>query len=436
MSNRYELPLLPSQSSFFNFWAPQMANPSSFIVGVQAVVDAGIDASVIERVLLAAWTRHHSLHSTFRGADKSSRHEVDPDMAASIQMMDISSFDNSMKESIPQSVINEERYAFDLVNGPLCKFFVFTLGEHTLIAVLAHHLVADAYSLSVLRKEILDDLHERILTGNERSFRAGSYEAGVEAVHSVAYSRETQNALSHWISRSRRDRGSLPCIDPLSERVTRVPAHRKLDFAISPEMFSGSRNLGDSVRARVGRSLSRTFGGTIWAEYVHNGRLISSASKIYRPLPSHSSRAAGWFAGSGGVFFPPANSSGDDSAYLYATREHNDGIDAILGASYGYLRYDSAFHEFERQVIGSGFGPQVFLNHIPTGVAGAVEATAPSIRYLNFESHPDPRIIGLPLVILVFTGQVNLLSITFDESQIARAKMNEFCEMFATSGNQ
>jgi acyl transferase domain-containing protein/non-ribosomal peptide synthetase component F len=98
--------------------------------------------------------RHESLRTTF--PTSGDRQQINASMPIESPLIDLTSWSDEERENKLNVLLEEEnRYSFDLVNGPLTRVCWFRLGEEShVLSITVHHLVADGWSMIVLAQEV------------------------------------------------------------------------------------------------------------------------------------------------------------------------------------------------------------------------------------------------------------------------------------------
>jgi amino acid adenylation domain-containing protein len=120
----------------------------------------------LERSLQEIVDRHESLRTTFAENDGQPMQIVAASRMVELPIIDLSHYSRSERESQTEQLAREEaQQPFNLEKGPLMRAKLLRLGadEHVLLLTL-HHIVTDAWSMSVLFKEI-SELYEAFAAG-------------------------------------------------------------------------------------------------------------------------------------------------------------------------------------------------------------------------------------------------------------------------------
>ncbi len=117
--------------------------------------------------------RHESLRTAFRLQGDMPRQHIVSDLKADIAFHDLSGLDEAQRQQRAQQLIDEEaERPFDLRTAPLLRVVLQRLGPHThILQFTLHHIVADAWSLSVLISEFIQ-CYEAFAKGTSPSLPA------------------------------------------------------------------------------------------------------------------------------------------------------------------------------------------------------------------------------------------------------------------------
>ena len=115
-----------------------------------------LDAGVLERCLSEIVSRHDILRTVFENTTEGPRQRV-VDLKVPLRVLDLS----EVRERDVQAKVNEETQAittrpYDLIQGPLARFTLITLGEEQhLLHIAMHHIITDGWSSRLLLKELV-----------------------------------------------------------------------------------------------------------------------------------------------------------------------------------------------------------------------------------------------------------------------------------------
>ncbi|HSG38221.1 MAG TPA: condensation domain-containing protein, partial [Thermoanaerobaculia bacterium] len=117
----------------------------------------GLPEGLLERIFTEVVRRHETLRTTFPAREGKPVQAVAPGAARlEIPVVDLSHLPPAEREERARGIAAEEaRRPFDLRTGPLLRLTLVRLGERErLLLITLHHIVADAWSLGVLLREI------------------------------------------------------------------------------------------------------------------------------------------------------------------------------------------------------------------------------------------------------------------------------------------
>lgn len=115
------------------------------------------DVASLQQTLTAIVARHESLRTSFAILDGQPVQIIDINASSSLTVVDLSGLNEVICEAEVQRYVAEEAARpFDLSVSPLLRAMLLRIGvaEHVLLLTL-HHIVADAWSLEVLTRELV-----------------------------------------------------------------------------------------------------------------------------------------------------------------------------------------------------------------------------------------------------------------------------------------
>jgi len=127
-----------------------------------------LDAVALEKSFSEITRRHEALRTTFDLRDGEPVQIIAPPHPLRLHVVDITHLPEAEQDGIVQNLIHEQTQAsFDLKRGPLLRITLVRLKdeEHVLLFAM-HHIVSDAWSMSVLVNEIVV-LYEAYAAGRE-----------------------------------------------------------------------------------------------------------------------------------------------------------------------------------------------------------------------------------------------------------------------------
>lgn len=125
-----------------------------------------LNITVLEQCLVEIIRRHESLRTTFPSKDGQPSQVIAPEIALSLQLVDLQELPCEQRETEAQrQAADEARQPFDIAQGPLFRFKLLRLTpeEHVLLLTM-HHIISDGWSSEVFFRE-LTALYEAFATG-------------------------------------------------------------------------------------------------------------------------------------------------------------------------------------------------------------------------------------------------------------------------------
>ena len=152
-----ELPLSFAQQRlwFLNQWEPS----SSFYNSPSTVrLQGQLDARLLRRTLHEVLRRHEVLRTSFVNINGRPVQHIDSaaDLLLKVPIVDLSALPEAYRLRVAKSLAQQEaRRPFDLSTGPLLRTTLLRLSaeEHVVLFTM-HHIVSDAWSMSVLVREV------------------------------------------------------------------------------------------------------------------------------------------------------------------------------------------------------------------------------------------------------------------------------------------
>ncbi|HEX5723930.1 MAG TPA: amino acid adenylation domain-containing protein [Longimicrobiaceae bacterium] len=188
------------------FWFVERlgAAPAAYNIPVVLRLRGALDAGALGRALDGLAARHEALRTIFPTVDGVPVQVVLPELHVPLPVDDLSSLGEAEREERARGVSDREsRWTFDLAAGPLVRARLLRLAEeeHVLLLTL-HHIVADAWSLGVLFRE-LSALYGAEAAGRE----AGLPPLPVQYADYAVWQRERldgpalEGELAYWTAR-------------------------------------------------------------------------------------------------------------------------------------------------------------------------------------------------------------------------------------------
>lgn len=137
-------------------WLLDQFDPGNAVYNMPLAVRLGgrLRVELLERALQSLVRRHDALRTRFEGVDGEPEQVVDTAERVSLAVIDISGTDSEAE--VLRRAREEAARPFRLAEGPLFRATLFRLGseDHLLVFVM-HHIVSDAWSMSVAMREFI-----------------------------------------------------------------------------------------------------------------------------------------------------------------------------------------------------------------------------------------------------------------------------------------
>jgi amino acid adenylation domain-containing protein len=152
-----DVPLSFAQQRFW-FVEQLGAAANAYIMPMALRLGGPLDADALRSALAALVERHESLRTVFRMKDGQTVQVILPPSSFPLSVTDLSALEEAEREAAASHAASVEAHTlFDLENGPVIRARLLRLGDadHLLLLSL-HHIVADAWSLDVLFRELAE----------------------------------------------------------------------------------------------------------------------------------------------------------------------------------------------------------------------------------------------------------------------------------------
>ena len=149
--------MLPLSSFQDGMWIRQRMDPASTHFNIGSIWTSVTQFAADAQSAAVRWMieRHEILHSIFEEKGGTIGMRVLPPDAVEIELRDLSDYSAVRRvEMVYEAIECEVRKPFDLTCAPAVRFVVCQLGESEAVTLcIAHHIVVDVWSLSLLEKE-------------------------------------------------------------------------------------------------------------------------------------------------------------------------------------------------------------------------------------------------------------------------------------------
>jgi amino acid adenylation domain-containing protein len=230
----------PVSHTQLGLWLLDRLEPGTAAYNIGHVIRmrGSLSHHTLRESLAGVVARHESLRTTFVQADGEPVQIIAGSRSVELPVKDLSRIPEAEREAEVLRLARAEAHRpFDLAQGPLMRAVLLALGkdDHVLLLFM-HHIVTDAWSMSVLFDEI-GKLYEATVTGHPSPLPALPLQYGDVA----ARQREslTQAAVDQQVAYWRAQfAGADPVLDLPADRPR--PSVRTMDGAIERRMFSSA----------------------------------------------------------------------------------------------------------------------------------------------------------------------------------------------------
>jgi natural product biosynthesis luciferase-like monooxygenase protein/amino acid adenylation domain-containing protein/FkbM family methyltransferase len=269
-----EVFVIPTSFAQQRLWFLDQLEPGTPVYNIPTAMrlEGCLQLSVLERSLNEVVRRHESLRTRFAAVDGEPVQVIAPAVKLALPLLDLQHLDPAAREERVRELAGEEaRRGFDLKAGQLLRGTVLRLSaeEHVLLVTL-HHIIADAWSVGVLVREVAA-LYEAYARGEESPLP----ELSVQYADYVIWQREwlAGNVLERQLAYWKGQLEGAPTVLELPSEKAR-PAVRSSGGARYPIVFSAEltaalKRLSQSEGATLFMTLMAAFNVLL---YRHTGR--------------------------------------------------------------------------------------------------------------------------------------------------------------------
>ena len=151
-------PYLPLSFAQQRLWFLDRLQPGDSLYNMTTAVRlrGALDCAALERAFNEIVRRHEVLRSTFRLIDGEPMQVIVPECRLELPVCDLRALADDQREpEVARLVREESERPFDLALGPLLRINLLRTAAHThVLLVNMHHIVADAWSLTVMFVEL------------------------------------------------------------------------------------------------------------------------------------------------------------------------------------------------------------------------------------------------------------------------------------------
>jgi hypothetical protein len=196
-------------------WLVDQIEPGSPVYNMPVAVrlTGDLDVDALRRALQEVVRRHEVLRTTFAAVEGLPRQVIAPSLEIDLPLLDLSARPEIQRDWEARRLMDEEaRGPFDLARGPLIRAKLLRLeARQHLVLVTLHHIVADAWSLGILVREV-SALYDAFAHGRPSPLP----EPVLQYADYAQWQRDwlsgpvLQAQLDYWVERLRGS-GAFPC---------------------------------------------------------------------------------------------------------------------------------------------------------------------------------------------------------------------------------
>jgi acyl transferase domain-containing protein/acyl carrier protein len=423
-----ELPLSFAQQ---RLWFMEQLEPGSALYNCPggARLRGPLNVSALEQALNEIVRRHEILRTTYSAIDGRPKQGINPPQPLSLIVEDISGITSAEeREAEARRLINAAaRSPFDLAHGPMLRAGLLRLAadEH-IIHLTMHHIVADAWSMAILMKEV-----GLLYTAFSQGEASPLSELPVQYAD---YAYWQQNWLQGEVLRSELDYwkkqlgGTLPALElPLDRPRPMRPTYQgaRLSFVLTPELSDAVKTFSRKENVTLFIALLAAF-KTLLYRYTKMEEVVVGTANANRNHPE-TEALIGFFIN---MLVLRTEFSGDQSFKQLLRRVREVTLEA-------YAHQEVPFEKIVEELKVERQGTHTPLFQVAFGVENAFQTAFGAVASTAAEQHADAALTMQPIPFEVdaaryeltlwvrdnkghLSGWWNYNTSLFDESTIAR----------------
>ncbi|MEY2903748.1 MAG: hypothetical protein RLY89_2854 [Bacteroidota bacterium] len=214
---------------------------------VSVKLDGQTNIEFLKQALVELVNRHEALRSAFSPDGKLMIVFKDQEINLNIQDLTKVAF-NRQQDVLAEFARTDARKSFDLLNGPLYRFSLFQLSDHSCyITLTVHHIVGDGWSLGVL----LQDLG-RIYSGlAQKGFflldKVVGYKEFASKQKEIQHSKEYQKTEAYWLGKYENDIPAINLQTDFARPPVRTFQSQRNDYLLDQAIVIKLKQLGASA---------------------------------------------------------------------------------------------------------------------------------------------------------------------------------------------
>jgi amino acid adenylation domain-containing protein len=263
MQSGEEVFVLPASYAQQRLWFLDRLEPNSaaYNVPLASRLRGPLDVAALEQALNVLVERHEALRTVFTLVDGTPQQLIAPSRPLSMPIIDVTDAADAWEQA--RALVNDHaREPFDLSADQLIRAVLVRIGDDDhVLSLTVHHIVADAWSLNVLNRE-LSAVYNALVHGREPHLRELEIQYGDYAVWQQQWmeSGGLDQQLSYWTQQ-------LAGAPALLELPTDHPRPPEQSFRGATERAMLPRELLERLRS-IGEREGATLFMTLLAAYM------------------------------------------------------------------------------------------------------------------------------------------------------------------------
>ena len=261
-------------------WFLDQMEPENPFYNLAAILrlKGSLDLAALEQSFNEIVRRHESLRTTFKTTDGHAVQEIAPANKLAFPILDWRQLENGRETEVLRLAENEAQQPFNLATGPLIRITIVRLADTEYVALLTmHHIVADAWSKSVLVRE-LSILYEAFSKGQPSPL----LELPIQYPDFTVWQRQwlqgevLETQLAYWRQQLS---GSLPVLQlPTDRPRPKIQTFRgtKYSFSLDSELTEALRELGRQEEVTLFMTLLAVFKTLLYRYTFQEDILVGS----------------------------------------------------------------------------------------------------------------------------------------------------------------
>ena len=261
-------------------WFLDQMEPENPFYNLAAILrlKGSLDLAALEQSFNEIVRRHESLRTRFKTTDGHAVQKIVPAHKLAFPILDWRQLENDRETEVLRLAENEAQQPFNLATGPLIRITIVRLANTEYVALLTmHHIVADAWSKSVLVRE-LSILYEAFSKGQPSPLP----ELPIQYPDFTVWQRQwlqgevLETQLAYWRQQLS---GSLPVLQlPTDRPRPKIQTFRgaKYSFSLDSELTEALKELGRQEEVTLFMTLLAVFKTLLYRYTFQEDILVGS----------------------------------------------------------------------------------------------------------------------------------------------------------------